>query len=355
MSGVMQNPDHSPFAGIEILPGTSMQEYLDEIRFRHLPLYERMDIAHLDPAELSLIYQSLDCFSPFDTKENGGRGDAYRNTQLAYPLVRSEGIHKLCDLAIPPDMSDLAATCLLDALGGNGTITRAMRLLRTTDAPTIFTGDVAAPMIVDALAQGLPAVRQSVERWLFRDASIDGVIFAYGTHHLPREQRPQAVAQAHRVLRPGGRVVVHDFEEGTPTARWYSEALDRYTYTGHKHDHFSPQEMHDLLVDAGFRDVRIQYLYDPCVVFGASPETARRDVLNYMYSLFALANLTPTGAAGDQKFWAILEDLVCRYATFTPEECARYGARVDELSIDPSGDQFRVELPRVALVGSGTR
>lgn len=352
----MSSQGHSPFAEIEILPGNTMLAYLDEIRSRHLPLYDRLDFARLNSAVLTDIYRSLDCFnSPFDTKERGGRGDAYRATQLAYPLARSEGISNLCDLATPADTQDPAATYLLDALGGNGTMTRAMRMLRKTKAPTIFTGDIAAPMIVDALAQGLPAVRQAAEYSLFRDACIDGVIFAYGTHHIPVDQRLKAVVEAHRVLRPGGRIVVHDFEEGTLTARWYSEALDRYTSTGHKHDHFSPPEMRELLADAGFQDIQVQYLYDPCVVFGDSPDAALRNVVDYMFRLFALVKLFPPGAVDDEDSWPIAEELVRRYASFTPAERARYGARVGELSVQPSGNGFRAELPRVALVASGTR
>ena len=131
----MQNQEHSRFAGVEILPGSSMQEFLDEIRSRHVPLYQCLDIARLDPAELARIYQSLDCFA-------------------------------------------------------------------------------------------------------------------------------------------------------TP---------------------------------------------------------------------FELAKLAPADAAYDKDFWAVVEEVVRRYATFTPNECVRYGAQVGELSVRPSGGQFRAELPRVELVGSGTR
>jgi SAM-dependent methyltransferase len=355
----MQKTKHSSFADVEILPGTTMQEYLDELRIRHPVLYDRLDLARLNPTQLAQIYEALDCFaSPFDTKEHGGRGDAYRRTQLAYPLVRAEGISRLCELAMPAD-STPASSCVLDALGGNGTMTRTMRLLSPDTSPTIFTGDVAAPMIADALAQGLPAVRQSTKRWLFRDAALDGVIFAYGTHHIPVDERPQAMAEAHRVLRPGGRVVVHDFEEGGTTARWYSEALDRYTYTGHKHEHFLREEMHELLVGAGFHDVCVRYLYDPCVVYADSPEAARRGVINYMYRLFALAKLVSPESLDDENSWEIVEEAVCRHANFTPEEQKRFGAREAELTVRPngreSGREFRAELPRVALVATATR
>jgi hypothetical protein len=59
-----------------------------------------------------------------------------------------------------------------------------------------------------------------------------------------------------------------------------------------------------------------------------------------MYSLFALSKLSPTDAH-DENFWAVVEDLVCRYAAFTPEESARYGARVQQLSVRSSGGRFQ--------------
>lgn len=388
MMPTITNPD---FSRVMFLPGTTMQEYLEAVREQHPSLYERIDIDRLDPEELSRIYSALDGFgSAFDGKEKGGRGDAYRNTQLAYPLVRAQGISRLCEMATPADATPGPDTFLLDAFGGSGTVTRAIRLLRSArSAPTIVTGDIAAPMIERALAYGLPAVRQSIERWLLKDASLDGVIFAYGTHHLPVGDRPRALAETYRVLRPGGHVVVHDFEEGTPTARWYSEVLDRYTDTGHKHEHFVPDRMHDLLVNAGFRDVHVRYLYDPCVVFGESPEAARRDVLEYMVNLFALTRLMREAAAADEDPWEKAEAVVREYATFSSEECHRYGAAVGELTVRPyetwpsmnhsgadpadnaacsesrrperrggpgtSPRQFRAELPRVALVGTGIR
>lgn len=348
---------HFSFSEVRYLPGMTMQEYLDECRTRHPSLYERIDIDRLDPAELAKIYDDLEAFeSPFDDKEHGGRGDAYRKTQIAYPLVRAQGISRLCQLATPPDATSGPYTYLLDALGGNGTISRAIRLLNPIrSTPTIFTGDISSAMIIDALSQGLPAVRQSIQRWLLNDATIDGVIFAYGTHHIPIDNRPQALTEAHRVLRPGGRIVIHDFEEGTPTARWYSEVVDRYTYTGHKHEHFTLEEMYELLTGAGFRDVRVHYLYDPCVVVDDTPQAALTGVLDYLVNLFALTKLLPEGTTPDVDSWKKVEAIVRDYSTFSAEECVRYGATLGELTVRPNGRLFSAELPRVALVGTGER
>src|SRR5258708_3078710 len=105
-----------------------------------------------------------------------------------------------------------------------------MRLLNpAATTPMIITSDASSSMTVDALAQSLPAIRQPAQHLLLKDCSVHGALFAYGTHHIAPEDRPSAFREACRVLKPGCRVVIQDFEENTPTARWYSEFLDRYT------------------------------------------------------------------------------------------------------------------------------
>ena len=67
-----------------------------------------------------------------------------------------------------------------------------------------------------AAAQALP----------FDDSSFDAVLCTMVMHHLPRDQRPQAVAEMGRVLRPGGRLLVVDLaQEGGMAARLNPIAL----------------------------------------------------------------------------------------------------------------------------------
>ena len=51
---------------------------------------------------------------------------------------------------------------------------------------------------VDGVGQDLP----------FEDASADAVVFSYSLHHVPGDEMVNALREAHRVLRPGGKVVV---------------------------------------------------------------------------------------------------------------------------------------------------
>ena len=60
-----------------------------------------------------------------------------------------------------------------------------------------------------------------------REGTLDAVTFAFGLRNVPRPA--QALAEAHRALRPGGRLVVLEF--GQPRARWLRAAYDLYSRT----------------------------------------------------------------------------------------------------------------------------
>jgi hypothetical protein len=152
-------------------------------------------------------------------------------------------------------------------------------------------------MVVSAMQLGLPAVRQSAAYPILAEETLDAVIFAYGTHHLPQSQRPLALANAFRMLKPGGRVIVQDFEVGTPTARWYSEVLDTYTETGHPCSHFTRAGLLRLVDNAGFVDVKLMNIYDPCITHADTPHAAKIKILAYLVDLFALK--IPRGTDGD--------------------------------------------------------
>src|SRR5207237_5518083 len=113
---------------------------------------------------------------------------------------------------------------LLDVLGGDGLIARALNMMRPglTRQP-VLTSDVAESMILHAWAQGLPAIREPAQHLFLRDASFDAVLIAYGTHHIDPLDRPDMCREAFRVLRPHGRIVLHDFECGSAVARWFDE------------------------------------------------------------------------------------------------------------------------------------
>lgn len=69
----------------------------------------------------------------------------------------------------------------------------------------------------NAVAEALP----------FPDAQFDAVLSTVMLHHLPRPDRPRLVAEAYRVLRIGGRLLVIDF----------AKKPGRHSIWGHVHRH----------------------------------------------------------------------------------------------------------------------
>lgn len=80
----------------------------------------------------------------------------------------------------------------------------------------------------------------------FPDASFDVVLSTLMMHHLPRAVRELFVAEIRRVLRPGGRVLVVDFEK---PANKRGGLIARF----HRHGHVPLRDIIDLLGRSGLR------------------------------------------------------------------------------------------------------
>jgi SAM-dependent methyltransferase len=203
-------------------------------------------------------------------------------------------------------------------------------------------------MIGDALRQNIPAVRQPAESLIIHDKSVDVVVFAYGTHHI--SYLDKAIGEARRVLRKSGTIIIHDYDIGTPTAKWYTDVLHNFTRTGHAYTHFTPNSMRELIAAAGFRVTTIAHMYDPIVVHDDSAQKAWSSLLRYLVDLFGLEKLREA-ATNEDELEDKLEIPLASYATFAPGTLPENAPR--EPTVFPDGDDYRAELPRVALVGVG--
>jgi ubiquinone/menaquinone biosynthesis C-methylase UbiE len=98
----------------------------------------------------------------------------------------------------------------------------------------------------------------------FPDGSFDVVLCQLGLQFFP--DRPVALKEMFRVLAPGGRMAlsVYSAIERTPVALALAEALDQYLGAGasavkrSEHALADPDELHRLVVQAGFCDVTLQ-------------------------------------------------------------------------------------------------
>jgi ArsR family transcriptional regulator len=90
--------------------------------------------------------------------------------------------------------------------------------------------------------------RGDLERVPLKDASVDLVLLSQALHHATDPAR--AAAEAHRILKPGGRVLLLDLRKHDET--WVTATLgDRWLG-------FTDDELKKMLIDAGFTAVTVR-------------------------------------------------------------------------------------------------
>ncbi|CAM5280035.1 Class I SAM-dependent methyltransferase OS=Streptomyces rimosus subsp. rimosus (strain ATCC / DSM 40260 / JCM 4667 / NRRL 2234) OX=1265868 GN=SRIM_002280 PE=4 SV=1 [Streptomyces rimosus subsp. rimosus] len=338
------------------LDGIDVGAYLDLVREQHPQLYAELDFGR-DGAQQALA-SLAQVFNEFETDDrDNGRGDSYRRAQQNI-AVRMTAIRRLFELAGGvQDVRDLPPTWrILDLLAGDGLLTRALRVLAPQVRDGVISSDIARTMVTAALAAGLPAIRQDARFLFIRSTTMDAVILAYGSHHVPSDDRTTVFQEAARVLRPGGRFVVHDFEEGSPSARWFSEAVHRHSAAGHPYRHFTAEELRRGLGAAGLRGIRVHRVYDPFIMRAATREDAAGSSPTTCTTCTACA--VSTAATRHEKRYVrgsgtcvrnVFASAPTTAAPTTPSTWPRHPA------VYRVGGQWVAEIPRIALVGVGEK
>jgi ubiquinone/menaquinone biosynthesis C-methylase UbiE len=224
-----------------------------------------------------------------------GRGDDYINSIKICPLVRQEGVIELLKLAnTEPTLSFPLDYIIGDFLAGDGYIEQtANTLIRKSKGLTFVNSDISYYMFQVCKNAGRFTVLQNANDlyWL-RSNSLDAGIFAYGTHHIPQIERSQAAKEAARVLKIGGRWVLHDFEEGGSMARWFRDIVNTFGKTRHDYPHFTSEEMLGLAMDAGLRDIKLDYISDSFVVQATTEAEALSLLAEYVINMYGLTGLS---------------------------------------------------------------
>ncbi len=146
--------------------------------------------------------------------------------------VMSVGIHRLWKDAMMDWLAPRAGQRLLDVAGGTGDI--AFRFLKRAGAAEAVVLDMTASMLTEgrkraeaeSLADRLEWIVGDAMALPFADASFDVYTISFGIRNVTRI--PDALSEAYRVLRPGGRLMVLEFSQlPNPGLQW---AYDRYSY-----------------------------------------------------------------------------------------------------------------------------
>jgi ubiquinone/menaquinone biosynthesis C-methylase UbiE len=333
----------------------SVSSELDLLRTRWPFLYECIDVPRF--ADREALIEVASCDGDFESESAGGRGGLYRRAQRS-EMVRHRGIRALRELfgSLEDQPPNVRQPLILDVLGGDGLVARVLRHFEAgTSRPQIITSDLAVGMVKAAREHGLPALRQPAQHLVLRDECMDGVLVAYGSHHIPVEDRGIACQEAFRVLRPGGRIVFHDFEEQSPVARWFAEVVGHYSQTGHDFQHFTCHSLTRYLRDAGgFADVSIRPIYDPFIVSGKTPTLARLRLADYLLDMYGLVKLVDRFSSLDalRRVYHMARRIF-RYDYQTMGLMPSFG--VPRITASRNSDGWQVEMPRVALVGCGTK
>jgi len=103
---------------------------------------------------------------------------------------------------------------LLDVAGGTGNYAAALR--DHGYRPTVV--DITAEMLERARTKGLPVVRADATCLPIEDASVDAVMIVSALH-LVTDWR-SALAEARRVIRPGGRLAITDYTRENLGVHW---------------------------------------------------------------------------------------------------------------------------------------
>ena len=148
--------------------------------------------------------------------------------------LMSGGVHRLWKNALVDVLNPRAGEKVLDVAGGTGDI--AFRIVeRVGDAADVTVCDINPAMLevgrdraVDrGLLRGLTWTTGDAEALPFPDRAFDAYTIAFGLRNVTDIDK--ALAEAHRVLRPGGRFYCLEFSKVTsrPVGRVYDAYSER--------------------------------------------------------------------------------------------------------------------------------
>jgi len=129
---------------------------------------------------------------------------------------------------------------VLDVGGGTGRATRVLR------GPERIVVDAARGMLERARRRGLGGIQADAGHLPVRENTADAVLVVDALHHIP--DQVGALEEAARVLRPGGVLVVREFDRATLPGRFLVAAENA---VGFDSSFFTPDELAAVVDRAG--------------------------------------------------------------------------------------------------------
>ena len=131
--------------------------------------------------------------------------------------VMSGGVHRLWKDAMMDWLAPRAGQRLLDVAGGTGDV--AFRFLKRAGAAEAVVLDMTENMLIEGRKRAEAEALSSQLGWIvgdamalpFEDNSFDVYTISFGIRNVTRV--PDALSEAYRVLRPGGRLMVLEFSQ----------------------------------------------------------------------------------------------------------------------------------------------
>jgi len=169
-----------------------------------------------------------------DEKANLVHG-VFTNVASKYDVmndVMSVGVHRLWKDAMMDWLAPRSGQRLLDVAGGTGDI--SFRFLRRAPGAHSVVLDMTESMLVEgrkraeaqAMASNLDWVTGDAMALPFEDSTFDVYTISFGIRNVTRI--PDALSEAFRVLKPGGRLMVLEFSQLPNTG--LQKAYDLYSY-----------------------------------------------------------------------------------------------------------------------------
>jgi len=177
-------------------------------------------------------------FERVKTAEKAGRvREVFDSVAAQYDLMNglmSGGLHRLWKRFTIELSAVRSGQTVLDIAGGTGDLAAKFSKLVGTEGKVILADINAAMLLVgrDRLIDkgalsNIDVVQADAQFLPFEDNSIDCITIAFGLRNVTDKAR--ALRSMHRVLKPGGRVLVLEFSK--PTSPLLSKVYDAYSFS----------------------------------------------------------------------------------------------------------------------------